>query len=109
MPSSAGIYQAHTKVRTFWTDHAAGGVVARERELRGLSQEGLANAIKRFAVDEGWFKVHGAVDAFTIRRIERDGHVPSERVRLVIALFFDTEPRAIWEPQNRRLSQERLA
>jgi len=67
-----------------------------------LSQEGLARAIQREARSRGWFKLHGAVNAFTIRRIERDGHCPSERVRLVIALYFGCQPRDIWEPQNRR-------
>jgi DNA-binding XRE family transcriptional regulator len=86
-----------------FTDHFAATRLIELREQAGLSQEGLAQALKRKAREEGWYKLHGAVDAFTIRRIERDGHCPSERVRMVIALFFDCQPRDIWQPQNRRL------
>lgn len=89
-----------------FTDDVAAARIERMREDRGLSQEGLANAVKVFAKDQGWYKVRrgraqGGVDAFTIRRIE-SGHLPSERVRLVLALYFGKQPRDIWEPRNRR-------
>lgn len=87
---------------TAFTDYRAAERVQELREAAGLSQEGLAAAIKREAKSRGWYKLHGAVDAYTVRRIERDGHCPSERVRLVIALYFECQPREIWEPQNRR-------
>lgn len=83
-------------------DYHAAALIAELREEQGLSQEGLARAIRRKAEGERWFKIHGAVDAFTIRRIERDGHCPSERVRLVIALYFGRQPREIWQPVNRQ-------
>lgn len=95
-----------------WTDERAAARIEEAREDLGLSQEGLANAIKLFAQERGWYKVidgraHGAVDAFTIRRIEK-GHVPSPRVRVVIAVYLSSstgkpvQPRDIWEPRNRR-------
>lgn len=85
-----------------YADHVAATRLVALREDAGLSQEALAKAIKRYAQEQDWYKLHGAVDAFTIRSIERDGHCPSERVRLVVALYFRTHPRVIWEPQNRR-------
>lgn len=72
------------------------------REDRGLSVEALATDIKRVAARNDWYKVHGAVDAFTLRRIEDQGHCPSERVRLVVALYFGLRPSEIWQPANRR-------
>lgn len=87
-----------------FTDHHAAHRLAELREARGLSQEGLAKAIRRHALANGWLKPDGlgAVDPDTIRRIERDGHCPSERVRLVISLFLGVQIRDIWEPGNRR-------
>lgn len=84
------------------TDFHAATTVRDLRESAGKSQEALARDIRRMAETNGWFRVHGAVDAFTIRRIERDGHCPSERVRFVIALYFGQQPRDIWRPENRR-------
>lgn len=81
--------------------HAA-EVVRDFREDAGLSVEGLASAIQLRSQQEGWFKIHGAVDAFTLRRIEATGHCPSERVRFVIAHYFGVGPRDIWQPRNRR-------
>lgn len=83
-------------------DHSAADRLRELREDRGLEVEGLALAIRRRATDEGWYKVHGAVDAFTLRRIERHGHYPSARVRLVIALYFEVDHRELWRPGNRR-------
>lgn len=83
-------------------DHRAAARLVEERELRGLSPEGLSLAIKRASRNAPWGE-RGAVDAHTIRRIERDGHVPSERIRFVIASFFGHLPHEIWEPRNRRL------
>lgn len=88
-------------------DYRAADRLRELREDAGLSQEGLATAIKRKALAEGWLREggHGTVNAFTIRRIEKDGHCPSERKRLVIALYFDTRPSTIWAPSNRRQVQ----
>jgi DNA-binding XRE family transcriptional regulator len=87
-----------------FTDYVAADRVVELREARGLSQEGLANAIAQVARERGWLKPGGIgrVDADTIRRIERDGHCPLERVRLVVALFFEVPIRDIWTPTNRR-------
>jgi DNA-binding XRE family transcriptional regulator len=90
-----------------YADHVAAARLVELREDAGLSQEALAHAIKRYAQEQDWYKLHGAVDAFTIRSIERDGHCPSERVRLVIALYFGAQPRSIWQPQNRRAVEAR--
>jgi hypothetical protein len=84
-------------------DHIAADKLIHLREARGLSPEGLSLAIKRAAPDAAW-RERGAVDAHTIRRIERRGHVPSPRVRFVLAQFFDIEPGEIWAPHNRRLA-----
>lgn len=68
---------------------------ARVRELRealGLSPEALADEIRDMASAHGW-KL-GAVDAYTIRRIEgipergRLGRVPRIRVQVVLACYF---------------------
>lgn len=87
-----------------YTDHRAADRLRELREDAGLSVEGLATAIRTKARSEGWTKPggHGAIDAFTLRRIERDGHCPSERKRLVLALYFGLGPRDLWMPANRR-------
>jgi hypothetical protein len=85
-----------------FVDYTAADRIRELREDRGLSNEALANAIKRYALEQDWAKVHGTVDPFTLRRIEHDGHCPSERVRVVIALFFEVRPRDIWRRENRR-------
>lgn len=82
-------------------DHHAAATLRDLREDAGLSVERLAESIRRKAEQERWYKLHGAVDADTLRRIEDTGHCPSERIRLVIALFFDRRPRDIWRPENR--------
>ena len=103
MPGSLRVFPTRSRqLRSRWLDFHAASKLVELREERGLSQERLAAEIKRYAKEQGWFSAHGAVDAFTIRRIERDGHCPSERVRLVIALFFGLSPSDIWSPANRR-------
>lgn len=87
-----------------FTDSIAAQRLTELREDRGLSQEGLAVAVHRYAKEQGWLKPNGlgAVTADTIRSIERTGHCPSERVRLVLALFLNVPVRDLWEPRNRR-------
>lgn len=94
-----------------YIDHRAADRVRELREDAGLSVEGLANAIKRKAKAEGWLAPGGlgAIDPFTLRRIERSGHCPSERKRLVIALYFGLTPRDIWIPANRRHVEAKAA
>lgn len=109
MPSSTRLSPAEPRVRHGWQDIYAAEKLCNLREAKGLSQEALANAIRQFAKDNDWYKTYGAVDAFTIRRIERDGHCPSERVRFVIATFFGTTPGKLWKPINRRPVEELVA
>lgn len=80
--------------------HAAERIVEM-REARGLSPESLADDISRHALTNGW-GVRGSVNAHTIRRIERKGHVPGPSVAFVIASYFETVPHDIWRAGNRR-------
>lgn len=79
------------------------------RESRGMSPEALACDIAEHAMSEGWGQ-RGAVNAHTIRRIERTGHVPGPRVAFVMASYFGMVPHELWEPCNRRMpSRARVA
>lgn len=84
-------------------DTAAAARIREEREARGLSPERLAQEIAELTRREGW-KL-GAVDAFTIRRIEgrpdRPGRVPGIRVQCVLGLYFGIPHTEIWKPANR--------
>lgn len=71
----------------------------RMRKERGLSPEDLADEICLVAAREGWGK-RGTVDAHTIRRIERYGHVPGDRVCFVLASYFGKVPHEVWIPHN---------
>jgi ribosome-binding protein aMBF1 (putative translation factor) len=71
------------------------------REARGLSPEALAADIATHALSAGWGR-RGSVDAHTIRRIERHGHVPGPRVAFVMASYFGMPPHELWEARNRR-------
>lgn len=76
------------------------------RRSHGLSPEALAAAISRDSLARG-FGNRGAVDAHTIRRIERHGHVPGIRIAFVLANYFDKRPDEIWD--ERRARQEARA
>jgi Predicted transcription factor, homolog of eukaryotic MBF1 len=82
-------------------DFAAAQRIRELRELQGFSPEALAEAIKEAATKEPWGD-RGAVDAHTIRRIERSGHVPGERVRFVLSRFFGMVPHELWQPAQAR-------
>lgn len=84
-------------------DHHAGSTLRGLREQRGLSPEALAAAIRDQAASAPWGD-RGCVDAHTIRRIEKHGHVPSTRVRFVLAAFFALNPHDIWQAQNARVA-----
>lgn len=71
------------------------------RQERGLSPEALALAIAEEAKGLS-FGQRGAVDAHTIRRIERHGHVPGIRVAFVLANYFGKRPDEIWDPRRAR-------
>lgn len=75
-----------------------GAMALRElREARGLTPEALAADIARMAYERG------SVDASTIRRIEKFGHVPRPRVAFVLAAYFEMVPHELWPPHARML------
>lgn len=78
------------------------------RESRGLSPEALSAEIATAAVAAPWGR-RGSVDAHTIRRIERYGHVPGPRVAFVLASYFDLQPHELWQPGNRRVTRDRVS
>lgn len=82
-------------------DHYASQRLRDMRESRGLSPEALAQEIAAKAKSAGW-GCRGTVDAHTIRRIERRGHVPGPRIAFVVAAYFDLVPHELWLPANRR-------
>lgn len=82
-------------------DTYAAGRLTELREAQGLSPEALAVAINLAATQKGLGQ-RGAVNAHTIRRIERHGHVPGVRVAFVITSYFGMLPHELWQPTNRR-------
>jgi len=84
-------------------DHAAAQRIRELREIRGFSPEALAAAIKDASKNAPWGE-RGAVDAHTIRRIEKHGHVPGPRVQFVLARFFDLTPHELWQPRRSRVA-----
>lgn len=79
-------------------DYTAAADLKELREERGFnSPEALAQAIKLRAEKAEWGE-KGAVDAHTIRRVEKHGHKPGPRARFVLAMFFDRRPDEIWRP-----------
>lgn len=82
-------------------DHFAAQRLREMREDRGLSPEQLASELRRAARSAPWGE-RGCVDAHTIRRIERHGHVPGPRVQFVLANFFGCPMRDIWVPSRQR-------
>lgn len=85
-------------------DEGAGALVRELREERGLnSPEALANDVRLKARTEAWGE-RGAVDAWTIRQIERKGRVPGVRVQFVLAHYFGVDRRAIWVPGRERVA-----
>lgn len=84
-------------------DHYAAQRLKDLREEAGLSPEALSTAI-RIAADDAPWGDRGAVDAHTIRRIERRGHVPGPRVQFVLSHFFGMPMREIWAPSNQRVA-----
>lgn len=85
-----------------FTDSHAAERLVELREAAGLSPEHLAKEITAMAKSAGWTK--GAVDAYTIRRIEKDPYpVPTVRVQFVIAHYFGLAPHELWQPRYRKL------
>lgn len=85
-------------------DFAAAQRIKEMREAQGFSPEALAAAVREASQTEPWGE-RGAVDAHTVRRIERSGHVPGERVRFVLARFFGMTPHELWLPSSSRHKQ----
>jgi ribosome-binding protein aMBF1 (putative translation factor) len=85
-------------------DFAAAQRIREMREAQGYSPEALADRIKEESRTAPWGD-RGAVDAHTIRRIERSGHVPGERVRFVLSRFFGMVPHELWLPSSSRHKQ----
>lgn len=86
-----------------FTDHHAASLITEMREARGLSPEALATEINAASRAQGLgakFTVH----PHTIRRIEREGHVPGVRVRLVLSSFFGLTPHELWRSDRRRVA-----
>lgn len=79
-------------------DHVAARRLADLREAAGHSPESLALAIREAAEGNAWGE-RGT--AHTIRRIEREGHVPGVRVRFVVAHFFGLPPHKMWQSRNK--------
>lgn len=86
-------------------DFAAAEAIREMRVELGFSPEALAAAIKERAKDAPWGD-RGAVDAHTIRRIEKHGHVPGPRIQFVLAAFFDQSPHDIWQTRRYHRAKE---
>lgn len=84
-------------------DHAAAQRIREMREAQGFSPEALSDAIRAAAKDAPWGD-RGAVDAHTIRRIEKHGYVPGARVKFVLARFFGMTPHELWQPSRSRVA-----
>lgn len=87
-------------------DHAAAQSIREMREARGYSPEALSAAIRDASKDAPWGD-RGAVDAHTIRRIEKHGHVPGPRVQFVLSAFFGMTPHEMWRPSSGRVATPR--
>lgn len=69
-------------------DKRAGQLLNALRRSRGLSPEGLGAALHLAGL--------GFVSGRQIRRIERDGVIPTARVQFALARFFERRPDQIW-------------
>jgi DNA-binding XRE family transcriptional regulator len=103
MPKSSGIPPKVKGATEVLIDHAAAQRIREMREAQGYSPESLAAAIKAAAADAPWGE-RGAVDAHTIRRIEKHGHVPGPRVQFVLANYFGLTVHELWEPRASRVA-----
>lgn len=90
-------------------DHAAAQRIRELREAQGYSPEALSAAIKEASLDAPWGD-RGAVDAHTIRRIERTGHVPGPRVQFVLSQYLGfAAPHELWQPRSSRNVERQVA
>lgn len=83
-----------------FTDRQAAVKIRELREDAGYTQDGLAKALRRKALAGGWPPEIGTVDAFTIRAIEDHDHVPSQRIKVALSIFFDVSHRDLWKREN---------
>lgn len=74
-------------------DRAAASLLRQLRTDRGLSPESLSYGIHAAKL--------GYVSGRQIRRIEREGIIPTARVQFAIAQFFDRLPSEVWVQRSR--------
>lgn len=83
--------------------------------MNGNRDRHAATRIKELRVDRGWtpealsYEIHRIAPRFpvsgrTIRRIERDGAIPSVRVMFGIAQAFGLLPSELWPSTMRRVA-----
>lgn len=84
-------------------DTYAGQRITEMRQALGMSPEDLAADIAEAAATAPWGK-RGAVDAWTIRRIESKGHVPGPRVMFVLANYFGMVPHELWDARHAKVA-----
>lgn len=85
-----------------YTDSRAAAILTQLREDQGLSPEHLSRAI----FEAG----HGYVSGRTIRNIEGDpSPIPTLRVRMAIARYFERHPRTIWATAPAVMPRQKVA
>jgi DNA-binding XRE family transcriptional regulator len=82
--------------------------------MRGNRNRQAADLIHRLRIDEGLtpealaFHITrqgaGTVSGRTIRRIEREGAIPTVRIQFAIAQHFEMVPSQIWRPARRQVA-----
>jgi DNA-binding XRE family transcriptional regulator len=73
-------------------DRAAAALLQQLRTDSGLSPETLSQGIHAAKL--------GYVSGRQIRRIEREGIIPTARVQFAIAQFFERVPSEVWVPRS---------
>lgn len=74
-------------------DRHAGRLIREWRLDRGLSPEALSWELRRAKLE--------SVSGKQIRRIERDGIIPTPRVMYALATYFDARPTEVWRAMTR--------
>lgn len=85
-----------------YTDPRAAAILAQLREDQGLSPEQLSRAIFQAGF--------GYISGRTVRNIENDPNpIPTLRVRMSIARYFDRHPRSIWSTAPTVMDRRKVA
>lgn len=71
-------------------DHLAAQELRSRRINQGLSPEQLGGVV--------------GVSGHTIRRIEREGVIPTPRIQFALAHHFQIQPTDLWSPRHRTVS-----